>query len=84
MAGALTERAFVERMEKLGFAGISVLERKRYGIDDLAAEPLFPRDLIEMMRRLLPADVQDRIGVRIVVAAEKSEQPAMSSSAPAS
>ena len=75
MAGALTERAFVERLAKLGFAGITVLERERYGLAELEAEPLFPRDLIEMMRRLLPADVNERIGVRIVVSATKPHDP---------
>ena len=75
MAGALTERAFVERLAKLGFADISVLERERYGVAELEAEPLFPRDLIEMMRRLLPPEVNERIGVRIVVSARKPPSP---------
>jgi hypothetical protein len=72
VSGALTERAFVERLAKTGFADIEVLERQTYGVSDLEAEPLFPRDLIEVMRRLIKPEVQERIGVRIVVAAKTS------------
>ena len=71
MAGALTERAFVERLAKSGFADVTVLERETYGVSELEAEPLFPHDLIAAMRRLIPPDVQERIGVRIVVTAKK-------------
>lgn len=72
MSGALTERAFVERLAKTGFVDITLLEREPYGVRELEAEPLFPRDLIELMRTLIPSDVQERIGVRIVVTAKKS------------
>jgi hypothetical protein len=67
----MTERAFVERMEKSGFADISVLERVTYGVSDLEVEPLFPRDLIDTMRRLIAPEVQERIGVRLTLMARK-------------
>lgn len=75
MAGALTERAFVERLAKQGFADIAVVERATYGVRELEAEPLFPRELIDMMRRLIPPAVQESIGVRIVVTAKKPSAP---------
>ena len=71
MSGALTERAFVERLAKTGFADVEVLERTTYGVADLETEPLFPRDLIDVMRRLIKPEVQERIGVRLVVRAKK-------------
>jgi hypothetical protein len=71
VAGALTERAFVQRLAKTGFADIAVLERQTYGVAELETEPLFPADLTELMRRLIPPEVQERIGVRIVVTAKK-------------
>ena len=74
MSGALTERAFVERLAKTGFADIAVLERVTYGVSDLEVEPLFPRELIQTMRRLIKPEVQESIGVRIVVAAKKPLQ----------
>jgi hypothetical protein len=67
----LTERAFVQRLAKTGFADIQVLERVNYGVAELEAEPLFPRDLIDTMRRLISPAVQDSIGVRITIMARK-------------
>ncbi len=80
MAGALTERAFVERLAKSGFADIEVLERHTYGVAELETEPLFPRDLIEAMRRLIRPEVQEQIGVRITVTARKIVAPALRAS----
>jgi hypothetical protein len=71
VAGALTERAFVERLAKTGFADITVLDRTTYGVSDLEVEPLFPRELIDAMRRLIAPDVQESIGVRLTVMARK-------------
>ncbi len=71
MAGALTERAFVQQMHKTGFVDVAVQERETYGVDLLASEPLFPADLIELMRRLIPPDVAERIGVRLLISARK-------------
>ncbi len=69
MAGALTERAFVDSMERAGFIDVVVRERMPYGLADLEREPTFPDDLVALMRRLLPPHVQQRIGVRIVLEA---------------
>lgn len=76
MAGALTERAFVENLTRAGFDGIRVRERLPYGLDDLAAEPTFPEDLVALMRRLLPSRLHARVGVRIVVEARPAQQDA--------
>jgi hypothetical protein len=73
VAGALTERAFVQRLAKAGFADIAVLERQTYGVAELETEPLFPADLIDLMRRLIPPEVHERIGERIVVHAKKPD-----------
>lgn len=69
MAGALTERAFVENLERAGCTDVSVLERTAYGLDDLFHEPTFPPDLIALMRRVLPAHVQRRVGLRVIITA---------------
>ena len=80
----MTERAFVEKMNKIGFAAVTVRERETYGVSELEAEPLFPRDLIALMRELIPVDVQERIGVRIVVTGTKPGGAAMSARGSAS
>jgi arsenite methyltransferase len=41
VAGALTERDFVQKLERAGFVDIEVLERSTMGIDDCALYPLF-------------------------------------------
>lgn len=69
MAGALTERDFVAKLEKAGFGAVRVLERAPLGLDDLARYPLFTPELLALMRDLIPADAQRRIGVAIVVRA---------------
>lgn len=69
MGGALTERAFVENLARAGFEQVRVCERVPYGLAVLEAEPAFPPDLVDLMRRLLPRRLQARVGVRLVLAA---------------
>lgn len=72
MAGALTERDFVEKLEKAGFGDIEVHQREPASVDDLNLYPLFTDELIEMMRTLIPPDRQDAVATAIVVTARLS------------
>lgn len=76
MSGALTERAFVENLAHAGFVDVRVRERVPYGLEDLAAEPTFPEDLIAVMHRLLPPRLHARVGVRIVLEARPAQRTA--------
>ena len=69
MAGALTERDFVAKLEKAGFAGIRVLSREPRSVDDSALYPLFTGEVIELMRRLLPPERQQHVTTAVVVTA---------------
>lgn len=69
MAGALTERAFVDNLHRAGFADVEVVRRRPYGLAELADEPLFTPDLVDLMRRTLSPAVQRHIGSVIVVTA---------------
>ena len=69
MAGALTERDFVEKLNKAGFAEIEVHQREPVSVDDLALYPLFTTELIELMRRLIPADRQGAVATAVVITA---------------
>ena len=69
MAGALTERDFVTKLERAGFTKIEILERSPMGIDDCALYPLFTTDVLDLMRTLIPRQRQRRIGTAIVVRA---------------
>ncbi len=69
IAGALAESDFVHRLAKAGFVDIDVVYREPLGIDDCALYPLFSPDVIELMRRLIPAGRHGRVAVAIVVRA---------------
>jgi hypothetical protein len=70
VAGALTERDFVEKLEKAGFGDIEVRHREPVSIDDIALYPLFTDELLELMRTLIPADRQNAVATSVVVTAK--------------
>lgn len=47
------------------------LERSPLGVEDCALYPLFTADLLELMRRILPAERRRRVGVAVVVRARR-------------
>ena len=69
MAGALTERDFVAKLQKAGFEAIDVLDRQPMSVDDAELYPLFTDDLLHLMRTLIPAERQGKLAVAVVVAA---------------
>ena len=69
MAGALTERDFVTKLETAGFNRIAFVRREGIGIDRLALYPLFTAELLDLMRRLIPSDRQGDVASAIVVTA---------------
>jgi arsenite methyltransferase len=69
VAGALTERDFVAKLQRAGFTNIEIIERTPMGIDDCALYPLFTPEVLNLMRTLIPAQRQDTIGTAIVVRA---------------
>ena len=69
MAGALTERDFVTKLELAGFTDIESVERTPLGVDDCALYPLFTPDVLDLMRTLIPTERQQTIGVAVVVRA---------------
>ena len=70
MAGALTERDFVTKLERARFTDIAIVERSPMGVDDCALYPLFTTDVLTLMRTLIPQDRQQTIGTAIVVRAQ--------------
>jgi hypothetical protein len=73
VAGALTERGFVAKLERAGFDEVEVVERAPMSVDDTALYPLFTDELIGLMRTLIPTARQDRVAVAVVVAARLGE-----------
>ena len=71
MAGALAERVFAEKLERAGFANVWVGGNRPFGIDDAALMPLFSPEVIEVMRRTISADQQDRVATAVIIKASK-------------
>ena len=71
MSGALAERVFADKIEKVGFTDLDIIERRPFRIDDVARIPLFTPDLIELMRDLLPVDQHDEVAVSVTLTARK-------------
>jgi hypothetical protein len=74
VAGALTERDFVAKLERAGFDDVEVVERAPMSVDDAALYPLFTDELIGLMRTSIPSARQDRVAVAVVVAARLGER----------
>jgi arsenite methyltransferase len=69
VAGALTERDFVEKLEQAGFGDLEVHQRELMSVDDLTLYPLFTDELIELMRTLIAPERQAAVATAIVLTA---------------
>jgi arsenite methyltransferase len=74
VSGALAERVFAEKLERAGFADVWVGGHRPFGIDDAALFPLFTQEIIEVMRRTIPDDHQDRVATAVIIKAAKPRQ----------
>ena len=71
MSGALAERAFALKIERMGFEDVWLGERIPHGVEKAALYPLFTPALIELMREVIPPDRQDTVAVSVVAKARK-------------
>ncbi len=71
MAGALAERVFVSKLEKVGFTNVTVLDRQPFSMAAAADYPLFTPQLLDLMERLLPSSARQQVATSVTVTAEK-------------
>ena len=71
MSGALAERVFAHKLEKVGFADLAVVERRSFGLEDAARYPLFTPELISLMEQLLGPDQRSEVAVAVTLTARK-------------
>lgn len=71
MSGALAERVFVSKLQKVGFADVAVLDRQPFSMAAAADYPLFTPDLLELMQRLLPSSAKEQVATAVTVTASK-------------
>lgn len=71
MSGALAERDFARKLEKVGLTDVWMGERIPFGIDQAALYPLFTPALIDLMRELIPPERRERVAVSVIFKARK-------------
>ena len=69
VAGALAEADFVRKLERAGLREVRVRCREPLSIDDCALYPLFSAEVIDLMRRLISAELHGRVATAVVVTA---------------
>jgi hypothetical protein len=71
VSGALPERAFGRKIEKVGFEEVWIGERIPFGVDQVGLYPLFTPALVDGMRRLLPPERASRVATSVIAKARK-------------
>lgn len=71
MSGALAERAFALKIQKMGFEDVWLGERIPYGVEEAALYPLFTPALIQLMREVIPPERHDSVAVSVIAKARK-------------
>jgi hypothetical protein len=61
----------LKKFFNVGFADIDVVERRSFGLSDVARYPLFTSDFIDFLRRLMPPERQAELVLSIVIVACK-------------
>ena len=71
MSGALAERVFAAKLDRVGFTETWVGGHRPFGIDEAALYPLFTPAVIEVMRRTIEPDRQHHVATGVIVKARK-------------
>jgi arsenite methyltransferase len=71
VSGALAERVFAEKLERAGFVDVWVGGHRPFGIADATLFPLFTPEVIEVMRRTIPAEHHDHVATAVIVKAAR-------------
>ena len=71
LSGALAKQVFLRKLHNTGFADIRIENPVPFGLADAALYPLFSPQLIDQMRRLLPAERHDNVATAVLVTARK-------------
>ena len=71
LSGALSEIALYKGIRRAGFRDVGIAPIEGFGIAECALYPLFGPELLELLRRLVPAERHDRIATSVFVTARK-------------
>jgi hypothetical protein len=68
----VAERVFAKKLTNAGFVDVEFFGHSGYGIDEISLYPLFTPDLIEVMRRTFPPQLQRHLAVGVIIRARKA------------
>ena len=71
LSGALSEIALYKGLRRAGFRDVGIEPLGDFGIDECALYQLFNDALLDLLRRLVPAERQQRIARSVIVRARK-------------
>jgi hypothetical protein len=66
----------LKKFFNVGFAEIEVVDRRPFGLEDLARYPLFAPEFVEFLRRALPIHRHAELVFAVTVTARKPDVPA--------
>ncbi len=69
IAGAVSERVLVGKLTRTGFVDIEIEQPVTLSLDDVEVYPLFTAEVVALMRRVIPAEVQRSIARSVTVRA---------------
>ena len=64
----------LKKFFNVGFEEIVVAERKPFGLDDLTRYPLFTKEFLEFLRKIMPPHRHEELVFSIVVTARKPRE----------
>lgn len=67
----MAERVFARKLEKVGFTDVEVFGHRAMSIDDVALFPLYPPQLIALMRQIMPPSQQAEVAISVIVRARR-------------
>jgi hypothetical protein len=61
----------LKKFFNVGFGDIAVVERRSFGLNDIALYPLFASEFIDFLRHLMPPERHAELVLSIVIVARK-------------
>jgi hypothetical protein len=61
----------LKKFFNVGFGDIAIVERRSFGLNDIAIYPLFTSEFIDFLRRLMPPERHAELVLSIVIVARK-------------
>jgi len=71
VSGALAERVFAKKIQQAGFVDLVISNHTPMGVDDVALYPLFTAEVVQLMRKVIPAERQPHVATSVLARARK-------------